>query len=317
MAYETLAYIINGAIAGSEEVEVMSVRANGTVVKVYDNIINDDGGFNELGSGTLSGNVATVALSRPLIKGEAINAYVVDFGQNNGGSIIVGDTGTIPTGWKIPTEVSVDGDAAITAAEYETLTGLTLANVYEPTTRNVTPNFPNSGIERLLEIGFDLNAVNGLTSVVVSVQNIRNCAAGYTIAFDGGAPSMTSSKTYLADTTATIRVTDANDATRYHERTLAITVPTPPPPSSEISNASYIDSKAGSLSGITVVADSAVALEMMVDGVFPFTWSSMVFKGANRWEKNLAVTNGPGTYTVRIRVIADTADLVVFSAVLT
>jgi len=313
MAYETLAYIIDGAFAGSESVQVMSVRANGTTVLVYDNIINEDGGFNELGTGTLSGNVATVALSRPLIKSEAISAYVADFGQNNGGSVVVGDNGTIPTGWKIPTEVSVDGDAPITAAEYETATGLTLANVYDPETRNVTPLFPNSGIERLLEIGFDLNSAAGLTSVVLSVQNIRNCSAGYTITFDGGAPGMTSSKTYLANTTATVRVTDANDATRYHERTFAIVVPTPPPPSSEISNASYIDTKAGNLSGITVVADSAVPLEMMVDGVFPFTWSAMVFKGANRWEKNLAVTNGPGTYTARVRVISDTGELIMFS----
>lgn len=315
MAYEQLAYIIDGAIAGSEAVQVMSVQSNGTSVLVYDNIINEDGGFNLLGSNTLTGNICTVALNRPLIKNEAICAYIYDFGQNCGGAIIVGDTGTIPTGWKIPTEVIVNGGAPITADAYETLTGLTLPNVYEPQTRNVTPNFPNSGIEQLLTIGFDINRLANAASVVLEVTNIQNCSTGFLVKFDADPVGMYTTKTYLTGTLATVRVLDPNNPLRFHQRTIAIDVPVPPPPSSAISNASYVDQKAGNLSIINIIADSALALEAQVDGVF--TWLPMVFKGANRWEKDYGVPAGPGTYTVRIRVISNISDAISFSAVLT
>ena len=315
MAYEHLAYIIDGAIAGSLLVTVQTVQDNGTGVVVYDNAISDEGGFNLLGSGTVTANIAEVELNRALIKGEAINAYIGDFGEKTGGSILVGDTGSIPTGWKIPTGATV-GDTAYPSAEaYTEATGLTLPNVYDPESRNLTPNFPNSGIEKLLGVGFDLTIKEGIGTVVVTVENIQNCSEGYTIKFDADPAGMTNSKTYEADATVTIRVTDANQSSRYHERVIEVEVPVEPAPTSEISNASYTSNKSGSLSGIIVLADSAEPLEAQVDGVF--TWLPMVFKGGNRWQKVYGVPAGPGTYMARVRVIADTGDAVSFSAVLT
>lgn len=315
MTYEHLAYIIEGAIAGSLFVKVQAVQANGETIKVYDNIISEEGGFTLIGTGTISANIAEVDLDRPLIKGEAINAYVGDFGEKTGGAILVGDNGSIPTGWKIPTGAIVDDIAYTSPEAYTEATGFTLPNVYDPESRNLTPIFPNSGIEKLLAIGFDVTIEKGIGAVVVTVENIRNCSGGYTIQFDADPAGMTNSKSYDADATVTIRVTDANQSSRYHERAIEVEIPVEPAPTSEISNASYVNNKLGSLSGIIVVADSTEPLEAQVDGVF--TWTPMVFKGGNRWEKGYGVPAGPGTYTARVRVIADTGDAVSFSAVLT
>ncbi|MCP1384804.1 hypothetical protein [Runella salmonicolor] len=316
MAFEQLAYIIGGAFAGSTQVQVQAVQANGTVVRVYEAIFGEYGGFNELGNATLTANEATVTLNRPLVENEAIFACVITFGEKVGGASQVGPAADLPTGWKLPDTVQV-GEDTMTAAEYTEETGIELPALYDPASINHTPVFPNSGIEKLTEIGFDLTEkINATGSSVLTVDNVKNCSLGYNIKFDTDAASNIHSKTYFAGGVKTIRVTDTNNALRFCEKTYTVTVPTPPAPTSEISNESYTFSWAGALLGIEVFADSAFALEMKIDGVTVGPYVDMSFKGANRWQRGYGVPQGPGTYTVTVRRKATPGDFKTFQAVL-
>ena len=315
MAYEQLAFITDGAFAGSTELEVTAVQANGTNVRVYDAFFGDTGGFNELGNEAVTGNVAIVNTNRPLVEGEPLWACVEEFGEKVGGVILVRANAARPTGWKKPDTVLV-GEDTLTAAEYEEQTGIQLPAVYDPEPSNHTPNIPASGIEKLTGIGFDLIEKVNEGSVILTVSNVKNCSQGYSVKFDTDAASNIHSKTYNLTGSKTIRVIDANDPNRYYERIYSVDVPVAPVPVSKISNASYSFNWAGALLGIEVFADGDAALEMKIDGVTVGPWLDMNLVGAKRYQRGYGVPQGPGTYLVTVRVKSNINDYKTFNAVL-
>lgn len=300
MPYQDLAYIVDGATAGSLLVRVVVQESEGSDALLY------DAAKNLLGTALIEGGVARIETSRELIKDEAIIAYVNDFGEKSGGPVIVLDNQLRPTGWLSPVMVLVEGDT-MTTTEYTEETGNALADIYDPSATNRAPQVTEANLEKLTQIGFDLNVNQGSGTVVVSVSNVRNVES-YLIRFDDGALSGVSSKTYSSDTIALVRVEDAMDSTRFHERSISVIVATAP--TSAIWAVGY-----GVYGGGTPIlranAYCEEPLQVRCVGILD-TWIDCITNGNYEWHSDIGNGAGtviPGTFTLEFRVKASPSDV--------
>lgn len=300
MAYENLAYIIDGATNLSEQVRISAIQADGVTIKLYDSALN------MLGSGLIVSNSVIITTSRPLILGEAIMAFVGDLGEKSGGAVVVTDSQLRPTGWKTPVTVDVDGEE-LTVTEYEEETGLTLAQIYDPLNTNSIPQIEEIDLLPLQEIGFDVVVNQGSGSVTVTVENIRSIASPL-IRFDAGSFGSGTSKTYTEDATSIVRVADSSNMARYLDRSISVIVATAP--TSDIWAVGYIVFGGGT-PVLRANAYCQETLQVRCVGILD-TWIDCITNGNYEWHSDIGNGAGtviPGTFTLEFRVKASPSDV--------
>lgn len=300
-----LALIYDGFLDGSTAVKVNAEHADGTTI-----ILCDEDDLTQLGTGTLTNQDVTITLAIALVEGQRIIAFVGAIGEKTAGGRAVLASGYISTGWKTPITITV-GETEYTPEEYETATGIEVPLIYDPFCVNrvselaLTATTPSeSPISFLVRIDRDV------TQTVVTVEDVLGVTE-YLIQFDNDVAGNDDSKIYTVDGTYQVTVSDANNAGRYTTRIYTIDVTTAPPVSSEISNASYVQS-AGVYPIVELIADSTLALEAKIDGVHG-TYLDMDFIGGKRWRLSTIYMPSAGTYIARVRVKSDTADAVSYT----
>lgn len=297
-----LALIYDGFLDGSTSVKVNAEHADGTTI-----ILCDEDDLTELGTGTLTNQDATITLAIALIEGQRIIAFVEAIGEKTAGGRAVLASGYISTGWKTPTTITV-GETEYTLEEYEAETGNEIPLVYDPSCVNrvselaLTATTPSE-----TPISFLVKIDRDVTQTVVYVEDVLG-VVDYLIQFDEDTAGNDDSKIYTADGTYQVKVIDADNAGRYTTRIYTVDVTTAPPVSSEITNASYVQS-AGIYPIIELIADSDLALEAKVDGVMG-AYDDMVFVGGKRWRIGTIYMPAAGTYIGHVRVKTDTPDTV-------
>ena len=313
MANEHLALIYDGFFDGSTAVKVRAQTSNGTTILVY-----DEDSLVLLGTATISANRATVTVPA-LSTSQRIIAFVGAIGEKTYGGRTVLMSEVKTTGWRKPVSVLV-GEDEVSVEDYEAENDVHVPAIYEPDLFNKIAEFPVDYLKDLAEepITFVLRIERNSENTVVTIEDLQGVNAGYLIKFDNDVANTTLTKTYTSTGTFQVKVSDATNPLRFKTKTYSVTITAPPPPESEISNTSYTYEWAGALLGMTAFADSDVALEWKIDGVTVGVdgYIAMNFQGGRRWSNSYGTPGGPGNYTVRIRVIGDPADEVVFTATL-
>lgn len=296
-----LATITAGAVNGSTSVSVSCDMPNGTAILIYR-------GTFWIGQGVLAAGVATISVLA-LAKGDTIQASVTERGNFCGPPVTVIASQTIPTGWRIPETVLVDG-VEITAEEYETLYGEKPAATYDPALRLstiVTDIDPTpAGAATDATILFDVRIEQSVGSTVVTIQNVVNQQGNPLIRWAAGESfGNVLSRSFTANATITIDV-KGEDNTTPVSRTVSVTVFSPPtttPTSSDIVGFSW---RVISTSFVRVFISSLKGCQCRLEG-FDMTWQSCVFYGIDPgYQEAGFYPVPPGSYTIWVRVAGDT-----------
>lgn len=307
MAYENLAYIASGNTDGSTQVLVVAAATNGTLVFVCDE--ND---LSTLGTGEMLGGECLVSVSPALTEGQRIIAFLGEIGLATIGGREVLASGETFTGWKLPQTIEVNG-TPIDVEEYETTTGQKVPALYDPEAINRVAQINSAFFDSIpaQEINFGIRIDRNYGTTTVTVENVTGAPNGFLIQFDGGAIGNTDAKTYTANGTYIVKVLDAQNSARSLTRTYVVSSTSPPPATSDISNASYTQSG----QSVQIIADalSSIALEGKIDGVSA-SYADLVFLGGKRWISGAYTIPTAGAYVLRVRVKANTADEIIINA---
>lgn len=307
MAYESLAFIAIGNTDGSTQVLVTAAAANGTDV-----IVCDENDLSTLGTGELDGGECLVSVSPALAEGQRVIAFLGEIGLATMGGREVLASGETYTGWKLPETVDVDG-TPIAVEDYEAVTGQQVPAVYAPENINRVAQINSAFFDSIppqgLNFGIRIDRNYGTTTV--TVENVTGAPNGFLIQFDGGAIGNTDAKTYSANGTCNVKVIDAENSTRSLTKTYTVSSTSAPPSSSDISNASYVQSG----QQVQIIADalSSIELEGKIDGVSG-SYAALVFVGGKRWVSGFYTIAAAGDYVLRVRVKATTADEKIINA---
>lgn len=292
-----VAVITSGFVAGSNSVNVTADVADGVLVLIYDDETKD-----LLGTGSITDGTDSVAVSPILYSGQRVIAYLVAFGKDTYGSVVVTDSEVENTGWETPE--TVNGTPYV---EYLEAGGAALPDLYTPEEcRNFSRD--RDAIDRVLNvpITFLLRQIESLAGTIqILVENIENALGGYKVKFDSDAEGATTNKTYSADGSYSVKVWGANqtiaDAIEV-EYTLVMPTATVDFGANVIDLYASIDFGYTGSPGqraITLIAHSSVACEFQIDG--EFTWEGGVWQTSGlSFRSNIKLVPA-GEYTIRAR----------------
>lgn len=302
-----LAIITSGFFAESTLVNVFADVVDGTAVFVYDDETKD-----LLGSSTIDDGASAVSVAPMLYAGQRIIAFLVAFGRDTYGSIVVTESETEHTGWKTPT--TVDGQPY---QEYLEAGGAALPDLYEPAScRNFSRD--QDSIDRAIDvpISFILRQIESQGgNVQVVIENITGAIGGYKTKFDGDAQGTSLTKTYSANGNYQVKVWGVNQLEAQAViKTYALTMPTA---SIDFGTtvvdltyfADYGNNTSPGLRPLRVNVYSSVPVEVQIDGVH--TWA--VASSTGMQPNETGRYDGPvhfveeGEYTIRCRKASDSS----------
>lgn len=292
-----VAIITSGFQSNSNTVGVSANVTDGTVILLY-----DDETKVLIGSGAIGDGAVSITASPVLYSGQRIIAYVSEFGNDTYGAVIVTESDTENTGWKIPE--TVDG---VPYGTYLLSGGDHLPDLYTPEEcRNISRDM--DAIERVIDIPitFKLRQIESQAGTIqILIEDIQNAIGGCLVKFDSDPQGTTTSKTYSVNGTYTLKVWGANQTIADAiTKTYVLVMPT----STVNFGANVIDLYAqidfGSSGSpgqkvIMLVAHSTVACELQIDGVF--TWTDAIVQVVGLAFRSNQVYISAGTYTIRAR----------------
>lgn len=315
MAFEHLAAITNGAIDGSDEIEVSAVQPDGTEVLVY-------AGWEYLGTGEIDNSKSLVTTSRPVHEGEQLTAYVAEFGEKSAPAYTVTPSETYRTGWMKPEEVNEQAYEAWLLSG-----GQEIPSIYDPRLantnrvvelRNTKPVTNKIGV--ILELKAQYAPLS-LSQVVATVLNVEGLDAGAIYQFDTNTPSNLNTLTYSSAGAKTLKVFDSSNLENFVEIPFTVTLPDAiPAPTGVNPNIKAVgygsDANIPGLIFLNIVALGVV--EVSIDGVSSFsnhatTWVECVTRRVwgGHTDQYVTLAGCPlGARTLKVRLKATPAQQV-------
>ncbi len=315
MAFEHLAAITNGAIDGSDQIEVSAVQPDGTEVLVY-------AGWEYLGAGEIDNSKSLVITSRPVHEGEQLTAYVTTFGEKSAPAYTVTPSETYRTGWMKPEEVNEQAYEAWLLSG-----GQEIPSIYDPRQantnrvvelRNVKP------INNKIGVTYELRAQYGALNqrqVIASVLNVTGLESGALYQFDSNDIANINSNTYLEARVKMLKLYDAADIQNFVEIPFTVTlpgiIPEPTGVNPNIKAVGYTsDANIPGLIFLNIVALGVV--EVSIDGVSSFsnhatTWVECVTRRVwgGHTDQYVTLAGCPlGARTLKVRLKATPAQQV-------
>jgi hypothetical protein len=288
---------------------------NGTSVLLYDDVSKL-----LLGSSTTTLGKATITLATPLEAGQRIIAYVAAFGQDTYGAVNVAEGILERTGWKVPTHV--DGQPY---EEYLADGHAPIASTYDPDSCYNRSQAYETDIESLVHqkklsfvVEIQNTAVAGVPTAIAVVKEVLDAPNGVLYSFDGATPDNANSKSYTANGTYTVEVTDVSNAENTAEVSFDIALLAAPTPPVSAIDLVYFDPQTSQFGPVLLLwAKSDLEVEFAVDGISYFGsippgeqsggWVKAQTYRPGFWSRGL-VMPANGNYTARVRIKTDTAD---------
>ncbi|MPR36620.1 hypothetical protein [Salmonirosea aquatica] len=317
-----LAIIESGFYDLSEQVTVLVDEApNGTNVLLYDDVAKEEG---LLGQSTTTLGKATITLATPLEAGQRIIAYVGAFGEKTYGAVNVAEGILERTGWKVP--ATVDG---VPYDEYLAEGNAPIASTYDPDGCYNRAQAYETDIESLVHqknlsfvVEIQNTAVAGVPTAIAVVKEVIDAPNGVLYSFDGATPDNANSKSYTANGTYSVQVTDVADADNTAEVSFDVSLLAAPTPPTSAIDLVYFDPQNTPQGPVLLLwAKADLEVEFSVDGISSFAsippgeqsggWVKAQTYRPGFWSRGL-ILPGTGNYTARVRIKTDTADQKVF-----
>ncbi len=295
------ANITAGAYTGSELVTVSAVLANGTTIVVCR-------GEYVLGSGTVTSNVATIAVP-PLASGDIMQASVSERGNQSGIPLVVSASPTQTTGWLDPATLVVtnaDGSTTTyTVASYIATFGETPGAYFDPLTAGLSRLPADYDNRPSVELGFDVQQTMQAGTTVVRI--VPRLGEGILVGWNGATPSSPTALTLTTSATVAVSVQRDDAPGVTLSRSLSVLVlpaPTAPstPAAGDIIAASYRLLGNGF---VRALVNSNKACEGLLVG-YTTSWTAGISYGPQYQEVNWPGPVPSGSYTCQCRVIGET-----------